>query len=226
MKGGSNMYIPLGVKTDYSLLKSLIRIPELIKYLNEKNITAAAILDDNLFGSMCFYNECIKNNIKPIIGLNVKLNTGNIYLYAKNYNGYQNLLKINTMIQEREINYVDLKSHSIDVIGVLPYKNIDIFEQVKDIFNDFYIAYGNDFEKKNALLKHNKCVYINEVCTFGFDEVKYMKVLRSIESTEEVDLQAYSDSYLDRDVNESDSNSTVEFSELIDIVGEDMIEFI
>ena len=87
-----------------------------------------------------------------------------------------------------------------------------------DIFNDFYIAYGNDFEKKNALLKHNKCVYINEVCTFGFDEVKYMKVLRSIESTEEVDLQAYSDSYLDRDVNESDSNSTVEFSELIDIV--------
>ena len=29
------MYIPLGVKTDYSLLKSLIRIPELIKYLND-----------------------------------------------------------------------------------------------------------------------------------------------------------------------------------------------
>ena len=57
MKGGSNMYIPLGVKTDYSLLKSLIRIPELIKYLNDKNITAAAILDDNLFGSMCFYKS-------------------------------------------------------------------------------------------------------------------------------------------------------------------------
>mgnify|MGYP003296490579 CR=1 FL=1 len=30
------MYIPLGVKTDYSLLKSLIRIPEFIKYLIEK----------------------------------------------------------------------------------------------------------------------------------------------------------------------------------------------
>ena len=139
MKGGSNMYIPLGVKTDYSLLKSLIRIPELIKYLNDKNITAAAILDDNLFGSMCFYNECIKHNIKPIIGLNVKVNTGNVYLYAKNYNGYQDLLKINTIIQEREITYVDLKSHSLDIVGVLPYKNIDIYEQVKEIFDDFYI---------------------------------------------------------------------------------------
>ena len=212
------MYIPLGVKTDYSLLKSLIRIPELIKYLNNKNITAAAILDDNLFGCMCFYNECLKNNIKPIIGLNVKINTGNIYLYAKNYNGYQNLLKINTIIQEREITYVDLKSYSIDVIGVLPYKCIDIYEQVKDIFKDFYLGYGNDFEKKNASIKHDKCVYVNEVCTYSFDEVKYMKILRSIETNEEVNLQDYSDAYLDREVREEDSNTTIEFSNLIDLV--------
>ena len=211
------MYIPLGVKTDYSLLKSLIRIPELIKYLNDKNITAAAILDDNLFGSMCFYNECIKHNIKPIIGLNVKVNTGNVYLYAKNYNGYQNLLKINTIIQEREITYVDLKSHSMNVICVLPYKSVDIFEQIKDIFKDFYLGYGNDFEKKNALIKHNKCVYVNEVCAYSFDEVKYMKILRNIETSDEVDLQEYSDAYLDREINEEDSKGTIEFSELIDL---------
>ena len=210
------MYIPLGVKTDYSLLKSLIRIPELIKYLNDKNITAAAILDDNLFGSMCFYNECIKHNIKPIIGLNVKVNSNNIYLYAKNYSGYQNLLKINTLIQEREINYVDLKSHSIDVVCILPYQSIDIFEQIKYIYDDFYLGYGNDFEKKNALIKYNKCVYINEVCTFGFDDVKYMKILRSIES-EEVDLQEYSDAYLDREVSEECVKSTIEFSNLINL---------
>ena len=177
------MYIPLGVKSDYSLLKSLIKIPDLIDYLKMKNITAAGLLDDNLFGSMCFYNSCLKNNIKPIIGLNVKLNTVNIYLYAKNYNGYQNLLKINTIIQEREINYIDLKSHSKDIIGVLPYKYLSIFDQVKNIFDDFYLSYGNDFEKKNALVKYDKCVYINEVCTFGFQDVKYMKILRSIEKS-------------------------------------------
>ena len=212
------MYIPLGVKTDYSLLKSLIRIPELIKYLNEKNITAAAILDDNLFGSMCFYNECIKNNIKPIIGLNVKVNTGDIYLYAKNYNGYQNLLKINTIIQEREITYVDLKSHSMDVMCILPYKCVDLFEHIRGIYSDFYLGYGNDFEKKNALIKFDKCVYINEICTYSFDEVKYMKILRSIETNEEIDLQEYSDAYLDREVNEEDSKSTIEFCNLIDLV--------
>ena len=211
------MYIPLGVKSDYSLLKSLIKIPDLIDYLKMKNITAAGLLDDNLFGSMCFYNSCLKNNIKPIIGLNVKLNTVNIYLYAKNYNGYQNLLKINTIIQEREINYIDLKSHSKDIIGVLPYKSVSVFEQVKDIFEYFYLSYGNDFEKKNALVKYDKCVYINEVSTFGFQDVKYMKILRSIETTEEIDLQEYSDAYLDRDVKEEDSNTTKSFSELINL---------
>ena len=211
------MYIPLGVKSDYSLLKSLIKIPELIDYAKEHNITALGLLDDNLFGSMCFYNSCINNKIKPIIGLNIKLSTSNIYLYAKNYNGYQNLLKINTIIQEREINYIDLKSHSKDIIGVLPYKYLSIFDQVKNIFDDFYLSYGNDFEKKNALVKYDKCVYINEVCTFGFQDVKYMKILRSIETTEEIDLQEYSDAYLDRDIKDADSYTTKSFSELINL---------
>ena len=211
------MYVPLGIKTDYSLLKSLIKIPELIKYLNEHNITTTAILDDNLFGSMCFYNSCIKNNIKPIIGINITLSTGNIYLYAKNYLGYQNLLKINTIIQNREVNYIDLKSYSKDIICILPYKNIDIYSQITEIYCDLYIGYGNDYEKKNAKLKHNKVVYINEVCVFEFQDVKYMSILRNIETSEEIDLQEYSDAYLDREVSEEDSNTTIEFANLINL---------
>ena len=65
------MYVPLGIKSDYSLLKSLIKIPDLIKYLKENNITTCALLDDNLFGSINFYDTCLKNGIKPIIGLDV-----------------------------------------------------------------------------------------------------------------------------------------------------------
>ena len=210
------MYVPLGIKTDFSLLKSLIKIPELIKYLNEHNITTAGILDDNLFGSMCFYNTCKKNNIKPIIGLNIKLNLGSIYLYAKNYSGYQNLLKLNTILQEREINYIDLKSYNKDIIAVLPYKNISIYEQVKDIYEIFYIGYGNEFEKKNALLKSDNVVYINEVCVYEFQDVKYMSILRSIDSVI-VDLQEYSDAYLDREINDNDILTIEKFSDLINL---------
>ena len=78
------MYIPIGIKSDYSLLQSLIKIPDLIGYLNEHNISTCGLLDDNLFGSICFYKQCLKNGIKPIIGLNVRIFDKQVYLYAKN----------------------------------------------------------------------------------------------------------------------------------------------
>lgn len=211
------MYIPIGIKSDYSLLKSLIKIPDLMEYLTSKNITACGILDDNLFSSMCFYNSCIKNNIKPIIGLEVKLNTGSIYLYAKNYEGYQNLLKINTIIQEREINYVDLKSYKKDIICVLPYKNKDIYEEVSKIYEELFIGYGDEFEKKNALLIRKRIVYINIVRTFTFQDVKYLGILNEIDTGESIDLEVYTDVYLDRDVSEDDAKSVEEFASLIDL---------
>ena len=101
------MYIPLKVTTDYSLLKSLIKIKDLISFCISKNINSCGICDVNLYGSIEFYKECKKNNIKPIIGLEVNINSNIIYLYAKNYNGYKNLLKINLIISDRIINIED-----------------------------------------------------------------------------------------------------------------------
>lgn len=211
------MYIPIGIKSDYSLLKSLIKIPDLMKYLVSKNITTCGILDDNLFSSMCFYNSCIKNNIKPIIGLEVKLSTGSIYLYAKNYEGYQNLLKINTIIQEREINYIDLKSYKKNVICILPYINKDIYEEVNNIYEEVFIGYGDEYEKKNALLISEKIVYVNIVRTFTFKDVKYLGILNEIDTGESIDLEVYTDAYLDREVSLDDAKTVEEFSKLIDL---------
>ena len=74
------MYTPLYVKTDYSLLSSLIKIDNLIKKLKDKNITSCAIVDDNLFGTMEFIKKLEKENIKPIIGLDVPFKENNILL--------------------------------------------------------------------------------------------------------------------------------------------------
>ena len=90
------MSLSLGIKTDYSLLQSLIKIPDLIKYLVNNNIDKVGILDDNLFGSIAFYEQCRRNNIKPVIGLIINIGNDKIYLYAKDYEGFLNLLKINT----------------------------------------------------------------------------------------------------------------------------------
>jgi DNA polymerase-3 subunit alpha len=132
VKGGGNMYVPLGIKTDYSLLKSLIKISDLMNYFKEHNITAAAILDDNLFGSMCFYNECKKNNIKPIIGLEVMINEYPILLYCKNNIGYTNLIYLATKQSEKEISLSLLKEYCNNLTGeiVTVKRNYKIYEVI------------------------------------------------------------------------------------------------
>ena len=57
------MYSPLYIKTEYSLLSSLIKIDNLIEKCKACNITSLAICDDNLFGTMEFIKKCNKNNI-------------------------------------------------------------------------------------------------------------------------------------------------------------------
>ena len=82
------MYSPLKITTDYSLLKSLIKIDDLITFLHTNKIDSCAIVDDNLSGSIEFYLKCKKHNIKPIIGLEITVDNNVIYLYAKNYDLY------------------------------------------------------------------------------------------------------------------------------------------
>ena len=178
------MYIPIGIKSDYSLLQSLIKIPELIEYLKANSITACGLLDDNLFGSMNFYNSCLSNGIKPIIGLKVKINDYYIYLYAKNYDGYINLLKVNTLVQKNEINYVSLSTYSKDVICVIPYKCRDILIKIDDIYNEVFIGYVDDYEKSNASLLNRKIVYVCEIGAFLFKDVRYLSILRDIDNGE------------------------------------------
>ena len=114
-------YVPLYIKTENSLLTSLIKIDELIKYANIYNYKALSIVDDNMFGVMEFYKKCKKNNIKPIIGLEISLDD-RLTLYAKNYNGYKNLLKLSTIKSERPIDIHDLEKYSSDLICIIPFQ--------------------------------------------------------------------------------------------------------
>ena len=103
------MHIPLKVTTDYTLLKSLIKMSDLISFLCDNKINACGICDENLYGVLDFYFSCKKNNIKPIIGLSIKLNNLEVCLYAINYEGYKNLLKIHTLKEKNELNVLNIK---------------------------------------------------------------------------------------------------------------------
>ena len=176
-------YTPLWIKTDYSILSSLIKIDDLISTLKKLNFKSAAICDDNLYGAMEFYTKCIKNDIKPIIGLEVNLDY-TILLYAKNYKGYQNLCNINTLINEKKFSFDELIKYINDLILVLPYK----YKDKKDIYipytKDLFIGYNNEDEEKK--INGNK-VYLNKTLTLKKEDSKYLKYLYKIKDQDYIE---------------------------------------
>lgn len=169
-------YTPLWIKTDYSILSSLIKIDDLISTLKKLNFKSAAICDDNLYGAMEFYTKCIKNDIKPIIGLEVNLDY-TILLYAKNYKGYQNLCNINTLINENKFSFDELIKYINDLVLVLPYKYKDKRDFYIPYTKDLFIGYKTADEEKK--INGNK-VYLNKTLTLKKEDSKYLKYLYKI----------------------------------------------
>ena len=61
-------FVHLRNYSQYSLSRGALRISELIDFCKNQNIPATAITDfDNLFGSLEFCLETVKNGIQPII---------------------------------------------------------------------------------------------------------------------------------------------------------------
>lgn len=170
------MYIPLKITTDYSLLKSLIKIPNLIKFLCDNNITACGTCDENLYGVYDFYNSCINNNIKPIIGLEVKIDNLSLYLYAKDYDGYLNLIKIHTCIEKKNLSIVELKKYKSNILCIIPVASKDIYSSI-NFYEDIYISYHNLYEKKIAMLLSDNIIYIEDIKSLDVDDIKYLYYL-------------------------------------------------
>lgn len=199
--------IPLKITTEYSLLKSLIKLPDLISFLNENNIKECAICDENLNGFMDFYLKCKENNIKPIIGLDTVYESMHIYVYAKNYLGYQELLKIDYLKDNMNLSYLE----NSNLLVIIPFKSIDIYEKLK-YKDNVYIGFCNDIEKNNALLICDKIVYVDNVrCLFKKD-ISYLKYLKMLN-----DNFVYNDNAYYKTSSFEDIQTTNEFSKQINL---------
>ena len=136
------MYTPLFIKTDNSLLSSLIKVDDLILNLKKKNLTSCGVADDNLYGTMEIVSKFKKNGIKPVIGLDLK----ELVLYVKNKDGYYNLVRIETFKNKNELSFDVLKQFSDGLICVC--FNLDNYNKYKDIYNDIYIGVSNKSEEE------------------------------------------------------------------------------
>lgn len=195
-------YIPLNIKTNYSLLKSLIDIPKLVEKCKKIGYSSIGIADENMFGVMEFYTECLKNDINPIIGLEIKIDNKKILLYAKSYMGYQNLCYISS----NEKNIDALRKNSEDLFCILPYESLSLYEEIEKII-DTFVSYKNVEEKNNV--KKYKNLYVNEITCLDKEDRDYLKYLYMIKDGKKI-----KDS---KDYNFDDYNYLIDNDEFLEI---------
>ncbi len=94
----------LFIQSSYSFNGSLLDINKLVLRAKELGFKALGLTDQNtLYGALKFYNACKSAGIKPLIGLSLELEINEMgktpfLLYAKNNEGYQNLINISSYL--------------------------------------------------------------------------------------------------------------------------------
>jgi DNA polymerase-3 subunit alpha len=83
------MFANIDVKSAYSILKSSFRVEEIVQQALNNNQTHVGLIDlGTLHGVYYFYNLCLRNKIKPIIGCEFQNDISKYILIAKNFEGY------------------------------------------------------------------------------------------------------------------------------------------
>ncbi len=128
-------FVHLHVHTQYSLLDGAARISDLVSHAKALGMHALAITDHGaMYGVIDFYKECMKQGIKPILGMEAYVaprhraekeggrENAHLILLAKNNTGYQNLIKLSSsafvegFYYKPRIDYDLLEKHSDGLI--------------------------------------------------------------------------------------------------------------
>ena len=172
------MLTALEVKSSYSILSSLNLIDVLTEKAKSMGYFSLAITDsNNMFGAYEFYLSCIKKGIKPIIGMEVDGINNRYILLAKNNNGYKNLIKLSTIVSERDIDINDLNTYKEDIILIMPNSRYD--EEIFNLFEDSFIGFST-LEESKIIDNDKRKVFINDVSYIDKEDYKYLDYLYMI----------------------------------------------
>lgn len=132
----TTQYVPLHLHSEYSLLDGAIKIKDLCKFAKANDMPAIAITDHGvMYGDMELYTTAKEHGIKPILGCEFYVHSGelderdknnnpcyHLILLAKNKAGYANLIKLVSIAWCKgryfhpRINFDILKEHSEGLI--------------------------------------------------------------------------------------------------------------
>lgn len=111
--GMAGKFVHLHLHTEYSLLDGLTKTKKLTARIKEMGMDSVAITDHGaMYGAIEFYKQCLKDEVKPIIGMEAytclqdhrarpekgeRFQNFHLLLLAKDIEGYRNLMKITSI---------------------------------------------------------------------------------------------------------------------------------
>ena len=129
--GNAVMSIPtesfLGIRSGYELMNAMGIYSDWIKKAKFLGVKSLGVCERNtLSGVLDFQSQCLGEDIKPIFGITVPVigdrEEFDMKFYAKDFQGWQNLLKYNTKINVEGVNaiplsYIDKNREGVFSIG-------------------------------------------------------------------------------------------------------------
>ena len=190
----------LCIKSGYSFLSSTLKIENIIEIAKKNKYEYLCIMDkDVMFGVMEFYNACVSNGIKPLIGVEFSLDNDTILgVIAKDKEGYLGLCKLSSLVNvnKGKITVDILKDYKEHLIVILPsyrglkHLNKDEYITVIDYYNKTfpYFFLGIEFYQNTELFKVNsylrelnyKKVYFNNIVSKDKEDLDNIDVLKAI----------------------------------------------
>ncbi|MDP8243454.1 MAG: DNA polymerase III subunit alpha [Candidatus Hinthialibacter antarcticus] len=167
-------FVHLHVHSEYSLLDGACRINELIAKAKSLNMSHLALTDHGVMhGSLAFYQKAVKQGIQPIIGVEAYiapesrfLKSGgreasiddrsdktayHLVLLAKDFQGYQNLMKLSSIAQLEGFYYkprIDrevLREYSQGLIGLSACLNGEVPNNLLEGRGDFAVERAKEY---------------------------------------------------------------------------------
>ncbi|MBN2540950.1 MAG: DNA polymerase III subunit alpha [Bacilli bacterium] len=216
----------LYVQSTYSMNGSLVDIDKLVVDAKKQGYETLALVDQvHMYGALKFYKKCLETGIKPIIGLQVSLESGflgsiELLLLAKNYNGYRNLIQLSSKASfDSVIQLSDLKTYHSDLVvvlktdeGIVSKKLFSgdtddlqkLIKELQSITKSFYLGldlndYQFELQAAPKLKGLGPQLVMNRVKYYKKSDVKTSTVLSKIlrESNDDIGLFSNQETYYD-----------------------------
>ena len=155
-------FVHLTNKTEYSLSEGAITINRIAELCESFQMPAVGITDtNNMFGALEFSDKISSYGVQPLIGCNIKISIPNEYnsdtlnidnkyfflnLFAKNLQGYQNLLELSSLSytkypENNAVNLSDIYNRKEGLIALTGGRN----NLIEIILNTGKISHANQF---------------------------------------------------------------------------------